>query len=315
VLRFEVSEEGQAALPAVDVGDAVVVIGSAVDAHVRLPAEVAEPRHVVIERGRWRASAAVGVEGTPRDGGGRTEVGSASRRREAADHPSAREPDAGDATRREGEIGDGVVLAIGRYRVRVAPAPEGSAATPPQRTESLARELMRSLLGAGAAPSFEVERGPTVGAKRVLAAPESTLVIGRGDEAGWIVLDADLSRTHAEVRRGWDGTRIVDLGSKNGTRLDGVAVDGNGAALHDGALVELGTLTLRFRDPADARLRATPATGVATPAAKRIVAPVTAAAPAAPTPSTALPSRAPFYLAIFVMVTALTGLVWILALA
>jgi hypothetical protein len=307
VLRFEVSEEGQAALPAVDVGDAIVVIGSAVDAHVRLPAQVAEPRHVVIERGRWRASAAVVVEGTPRGGAGRTEAGSASRRRDSGSAGDADRGSAAEAEPRDGEIGDGVVLAIGRYRVRIAPAPAGSAATSPQRTESLARELMRSLLGAGAAPSFEIERGPTVGEKRVLAAPESTLVIGRGDEAGWIVLDEDLSRTHAEVRRGWDGTRIVDLGSKNGTTLDGAAVDGNGAALHDGALVELGKVALRFRDPADARLRVTPST----PAAKRTVAPV----PAAPTPSAALPSRAPFYLAIFIMVTALTGLVWILALA
>jgi hypothetical protein len=304
VLRFEVSEEGQAALPAVDLDDAIVVIGSAVDAHVRLPADGVEPRHVVIERRHWRASAAVGMidAATP----DRTQVGSASRKRE----------EQAVATARDGEIGAGIVLSIGRYRVRIAPAPAGSAATPPQRTESLARELMRSLLGASAAPSFEVERGPTIGEKRVLAAPESTLVIGRGDEANWILLDEDLSRAHAEVRRGWDGTRIADLGSKNGTKLDGVAIGREGAPLPDGALVDLGKVALRFRDPADARLRAAPGTAVATPTAKRPVEPVSRVAPPhEPTRSAAPPSRAPFYLAIFIMVTALTGLVWILALA
>jgi len=182
VLRIEVSEEGREALPAVDLDDAIVVIGSAADARVRLPATVADAEHVLVESGRWRARARVVIEGEARDAGS------------------------------TGDIGDGVTLRIGTYRLRVQPSPPGAVAMPPQRTESLARELMRSLLGTNAAPTLEVERGPTVGDKRMLAPPESTLVIGRGDEAGWCVLDEDLSRTHAEVRRGWDGTRIVDLG-------------------------------------------------------------------------------------------------------
>jgi predicted component of type VI protein secretion system len=181
---------------------------------------------------------------------------------------------------------------------------------PPQRTESLARELMRSLLGTNAAPTLEVERGPIAGDKRMLAPPESTLVIGRGDEATWCVLDEDLSRTHAEVRRGWDGTRIVDLGSKNGTLVDGVAVGTNGETLHDGALVELGKVALRFRDPAERQLGAAPKTQAASPKAIR-----PAADPAPVPPSVTRPSTVPFYLAIFVMVTALTGLVWMLAIA
>ena len=65
--------------------------------------------------------------------------------------------------------------------------------------------------------------------------------------------DDDLSRTHVEIRRGWDGVRIVDLGSKNGTKLDGARV--SDAELHDGALIELGHLALRFRDPAERHLR------------------------------------------------------------
>jgi hypothetical protein len=284
VLRFEVSEEGREALPAVDLDDAIVVIGSAADARVRLPAAVADADHVVIERGRWRARARVVVDGDARD------------------------------ARASGDVGAGVTIAIGAYRVRVEPSPRGAVAMPPQRTESLARELMRSLLGTNAAPMLEVERGPIIGDKRMLAPPESALVIGRGDEATWCVLDEDLSRTHAEVRRGWDGTRVVDLGSKNGTTVDGVAVGAAGAMLHDGALVELGKVALRFRDPAERQLGVRAPTQT-TPERTRPAAPDTVANT---TPSSApLPkvSTAPFYLAIFVMVTALTGLVWILALA
>jgi hypothetical protein len=257
VLRAQVSEEGTSALPAIDVDAAVLVVGSAPDAHVRLPAHPDVP---------------------------------------------ARDSIARDA------VGDGITRTYGPYRVHIAPAPAGTRPTPPQRTESLARELARSLLGTGSAPSLEVERGPHAGARRSLAAPESALVIGRGDDAGWIILDEDLSRTHAEIRRGWDGTRLLDLGSLNGTKIDGVAVGQGGAALHDGALVELGHLALRFRDPAEAHLRPAPARAIAeqpSPPAKSTVSPT----------SDAPVSVLPFYLAMSLLVIALTGLVWILSFA
>jgi hypothetical protein len=222
MLRVEVSEAGQGALPAVDVDDAVVVIGSATNARIRLPAGIAQREHVRIEGNRWRAIAPVKVDGSERD---------------------------------SGDIGDGVTLEVGGYRLRLAPAPADAIAAPVQRTESLARELMRNLLGTAGAPSLEVERGPLIGAKRALAPPESTLVIGRGDEATWVIADKDLSRAHAEVRRGWDGTRIVDLGSKNGTQVDGDRVGAGGIALRDGCIVELGPIVMRFRDPAEKYLQ------------------------------------------------------------
>lgn len=209
-----------------------------------------------------------------------------------------------------GEIGDGITIEIGTYRVRIVPAPVGVAPSPPQRTESLARELMRGLLGDGAAPMFEVEKGPIVGATKRLAPPESTLVIGRGDEATWIIMDEDLSRAHAEVKRGWDGTRIVDLGSKNGTRVDGVIVGAGGTALHDGVLVELGKVAIRFRDAADRKLAA-PAT-----VAMRKPTPVPTAEtkPRAAAPPPVKASAVPFYIALAVMFAALGGLVWVLSL-
>lgn len=194
-----------------------------------------------------------------------------------------------------GTIGDGHTFHIGAYTVRVAPAPPGAIAAPPQRTQSLARELMRNLLVGDSSPALEIERGPGVGTKRTLAPPESTLVIGRGDEAMWVILDRDLSKLHAEIRRGWDGVRVVDLGSKNGTRVDGVAV--RQAELRDGATLELGNVILRYRDPAERHLAAeqplVPAASAATGAATR------------PAPSAA------FYAAIVVMVLAIAGVAWL----
>ena len=264
MLRFEVSEAGQPALPALDVADDVVVIGSGAAARIRLPAQVARDAHVRIARGAWTALAEVVVDGVRRDGG---------------------------------PIGEGVVFELGGYRVRVAPAPSGTAASPPQRTESLARELVRSLLGDGAAPTLEVEQGPTVGARRMLPPPEASLVIGRGDEAHWVILDEDLSRAHAEVRRGWDGVTIRDLESKNGTRVDGEPV--TETLLHDGAQIELGPVVLRFRDPAERHLR-----GGGTPG--RAIA-------AAPAPARARSTALPLVIAAAVAGLALAGLAWVLA--
>lgn len=199
-----------------------------------------------------------------------------------------------------GDVGDGVELVIGTYRVWIAPAPAGAVATPPQRTESLARELMRGIMGDAGVPTLEVERGPIVGARRRLAPPESVLAIGRGDDAGWAIADEDLSRLHAEVRRTWDGIRVVDLGSRNGTRVDGARVKegGAGVVLRDGSLLELGNVAMRFRDPASPR-----AEPVATPS---------------PSPSPSLspsPSSSPswiFYVALAVMSAAIGAAVWLL---
>jgi predicted component of type VI protein secretion system len=123
------------------------------------------------------------------------------------------------------------------------------------RTASLARELVRGLLGDGGEPTLAVEQGPMTGTSRALPPPVATVVIGRGDEASWVILDSDLSRTHAEIKRDWDGVHVRDLGSKNGTRLDGVAIDGAGSLMADGGLLELGSVQLRFSDPAERHLR------------------------------------------------------------
>src|SRR5262249_44753107 len=139
---------------------------------------------------------------------------------------------------------------------------------------------------------------------RALPPPEATLVIGRGDEAAWVILDEDLSRTHAEIRRGWDGVTVVDLASKNGTQVDGRKVGNEPVLLRDGATLTLGHLVMRFRDPAEHHLRGEP--GAAAPPSR----PGTMPGPHAP-----LPASAPWSFYAFAVIAglALLALIWILA--
>ncbi len=194
-----------------------------------------------------------------------------------------------------------VVIEIAGQRLRVGPAPDGAPAATPQRTESLARELVRGMLGTDAAPVIELVRGTGSPSRRELAAPGGApTVIGRGDEATWVILDEDLSREHAEIRRDWNGVTIRDLESKNGTRIDGVAIDVE-TVLHDGARIELGNVTLVFRDPAERHLRGDAV--VVTPIAKPI-------APAVASPAT---SSMIVWVAGSIAVLAVVGLLWIVA--
>ncbi|HXV56401.1 MAG TPA: FHA domain-containing protein [Gaiellaceae bacterium] len=70
--------------------------------------------------------------------------------------------------------------------------------------------------------------------------------IGRGQE-NTVVLDGDeyASGQHARVESGLDGTWVVDLGSTNGTYVNGERVEGR-RRLHEGDLLQVGDTELRF---------------------------------------------------------------------
>jgi hypothetical protein len=123
-------------------------------------------------------------------------------------------------------------------------------------TDSLARRLMRDLLGppAAATPELVVEEGPAAGQRLRLPAPGARIVVGRGDGAGWVVLDPDLSRAHAALDHRADGVWVIDLGSKNGTRVDGAPAPlaGPGLQVRDGAVITLGKTAIRLFEPSTA---------------------------------------------------------------
>jgi hypothetical protein len=86
---------------------------------------------------------------------------------------------------------------------------------------------------------------------------KSRTVIGRGTEADITVDNAGISRRHVEIL--WDGTRAQanDLGSTNGSTLNGQRL--SSAALEPDAVIHMGTTSLTFRLIPEAGSSASPA--------------------------------------------------------
>lgn len=70
------------------------------------------------------------------------------------------------------------------------------------------------------------------------------LAIGRVESNVLVVFDAGVSRQHAVIRSDGMGWRIADLGSRNGTLVNGVPVGEE--SLADGDLITVGSVSLRF---------------------------------------------------------------------
>jgi len=81
---------------------------------------------------------------------------------------------------------------------------------------------------------------------REVGLPPGVHILGRSADAAIFVDDVGVSRHHAQITVGDAGAILQDLGSKNGTMLNGRAIEGP-TALSDGAAIVLGTRTLRFR--------------------------------------------------------------------
>ena len=73
---------------------------------------------------------------------------------------------------------------------------------------------------------------------------EQTLAIGRMPECNIVLADPNVSRRHAEIRPKGVGYVVVDLGSTNGTRVNGVRVTEH--ELADGDEIALGNTKIRF---------------------------------------------------------------------
>jgi DNA-binding winged helix-turn-helix (wHTH) protein len=76
---------------------------------------------------------------------------------------------------------------------------------------------------------------------------EGENVIGRADDARVHVDSSTVSRRHARIVVRGDGAVIEDLGSKNGTEVDGRAIDAP-VALADRTIIWVGSVALTFHD-------------------------------------------------------------------
>lgn len=99
----------------------------------------------------------------------------------------------------------------------------------------------------------EVEEGPSglpaasivlADGERIVLGPEP-ITIGRLPESAVVVTDPNASRRHAEIRRSGNDVVVVDLGSTNGTRVNGATVKER--KLVDGDEIVIGTTVLRFQ--------------------------------------------------------------------
>lgn len=149
-------------------------------------------------------------------------------------------------------------LKLGRFRV------SASLATPEEPQEALERVVpqRRETRPAPETPAADMLADGAV-EPRGAGAPVAALTIGdstpdmvlEGDEVlvGRLaecdirLSDANVSRRHAAFMRVDDGWAIADLGSTNGTRLNGETIDK--AHLHDGDVVEIGLTRFIYHDP------------------------------------------------------------------
>jgi serine phosphatase RsbU (regulator of sigma subunit) len=97
------------------------------------------------------------------------------------------------------------------------------------------------------------------GPLEVFALRGARVVLGRSHECDLILPDVVLSRRHAEIVHEGDGWRVRDLGSLNGTRLNGTRLLAEALPLRDGDVVAVSDWRIVFHDgdaPSDPALGA-----------------------------------------------------------
>ena len=99
-------------------------------------------------------------------------------------------------------------------------------------------------------PVLSIIKGPQTG--NVFKLENPVITIGRDPANSIFLNDMTVSRSHAKIVRNSLGTIIEDLGSLNGTWVDGAIV--NSAPLHDGSTIQIGTFTLVYHEGSAERI-------------------------------------------------------------
>ena len=145
-----------------------------------------------------------------------------------ASGPEADRRDNGDA-----QQSDATMTFTGGFAAQVV-ALDGDVT--PEEQEAIASLPSRSAL-------LVVRRGPNIGARFLL--DSDTTTVGRHPEAEIFLDDVTVSRRHADFLRDGTGFAVKDLGSLNGTYVNGERISGT-APLADGAEVQVGKFRLTF---------------------------------------------------------------------
>ena len=101
-------------------------------------------------------------------------------------------------------------------------------------------------LGAPGSERGNASQGPAAGEPFLLS--RSSTIIGRAEDCDVRLNDPLASRRHAEVRRESWRYLLTDLGSRNGTRVNGEPVEAAHQLQH-GDTILIASVPLRFEDP------------------------------------------------------------------
>jgi hypothetical protein len=141
-------------------------------------------------------------------------------------------------------------LGLGEFGIQtrvVSPDREEDAEAP---AESSGRTMIYSSAGRVAEPLEERARTRTQtallisGGKRLVVGPAG-VTVGRSRQCDVTLDDPNVSRTHAEIRPRGGSWVLTDLGSTNGSRLNGRRLEGP-EVLKPGDAIELGTSRIQF---------------------------------------------------------------------
>jgi hypothetical protein len=142
-------------------------------------------------------------------------------------------------------------LGLGEFGIQtgvVHPQEEADASAPAE--EMSGRTMIYSTAGRLAEPLEERARARAETAlllldgKRLVVGPAG-VTLGRSRQADVVLDDANVSRQHAEVRPRGGSWVLTDLGSTNGSRINGRRVEGS-EVIKPGDEIELGSTSLRF---------------------------------------------------------------------
>ncbi len=142
-------------------------------------------------------------------------------------------------------------LGLGEFGIQTRVVqPEHEPAAPVPQDEESGRTMIYSTAGRVAEPLEERARVRQQNAlllydgRRLVVGPAG-VTIGRSRECDIVLNDPNISRQHADIRPRGGSWVLTDLGSTNGSCLNGARID-RPEVLKAGDEVELGTTTIRF---------------------------------------------------------------------
>lgn len=100
---------------------------------------------------------------------------------------------------------------------------------------------------AAAGPRLRVLAGPAGTAGREFLLDRPVLTIGRRADQDIVIDDPSVSRAHARIHVTGGDAAVEDLGSTNGTALNGRPIGRGRAPVHDGDRIQVGNALLQYR--------------------------------------------------------------------